>query len=456
MLAGAWAGEPKPFRNPNIIAAFWSLTVKMLDLVNPKQNQRGSEKNRRLYPYYAGYSREFVSRILQSGSFSRDITVLDPWNGSGTTTSVAFEHGYGAVGIDLNPAMVVIARAHHLSRGVKASLVPICTEIVEPRKAPHLNRSTCDPLRAWFNAGTVRRLRTLEANIQRVLIDETHHASIASRGITTYVSDVSVFSDLTAFFYVGLFRTVRVLLADFHSTNPTWVKVSDSNAECLSVGWGKLIAVFTKEIEKMADLRLSAPSTDHRCEVRCASSSATLLPNSYADVVITSPPYCTRIDYAVATRPELAVLGVANFDELRRELIGTPKVARQMPQVSAAWGQTCIDFLERVKAHPSKASGGYYLKNLAQYFDAMSRSIDEISRVCADQAVVVAVVQDSYYKDIHNDLPKILSEMFAERGFKLFQTADFCQRKSMAGINPKIRKYRTDTTIKESVICLRR
>ncbi|WP_410712175.1 DNA methyltransferase [Bradyrhizobium sp. BEA-2-5] len=37
--------------------------------------------------------------------------VLDPWNGSGTTTSVANGAGLTAVGIDINPAMAVVAKA---------------------------------------------------------------------------------------------------------------------------------------------------------------------------------------------------------------------------------------------------------------------------------------------------------------------------------------------------------
>ena len=65
------------------------------------------------YRYYAGYSRPFVYDILSR--WPSHALVLDPWNGSGTTTTVAAELGLECVGVDLNPAMVVVARAALIS-----------------------------------------------------------------------------------------------------------------------------------------------------------------------------------------------------------------------------------------------------------------------------------------------------------------------------------------------------
>ena len=37
--------------------------------------------------------------------------ILDPWNGSGTTTYAASQLGYTSRGLDLNPVMNIVARA---------------------------------------------------------------------------------------------------------------------------------------------------------------------------------------------------------------------------------------------------------------------------------------------------------------------------------------------------------
>ena len=41
--------------------------------------------------------------------------MLDPWNGSGTTTYAAAQLGHSSIWLDLNPVMVIVARARLLS-----------------------------------------------------------------------------------------------------------------------------------------------------------------------------------------------------------------------------------------------------------------------------------------------------------------------------------------------------
>ncbi|MNP67439.1 hypothetical protein D3C76_1632740 [compost metagenome] len=65
----------------------------------------------------------------------------------------------------------------------------------------------------------------------------------------------------------------------------------------------------------------------------------------------------------------------------------------------------------------------------------------------------VLVVQDSYYKDIHNDVASIVTEMAQFQGLTLFRREDFAQRNSMSGINTRSRKYDKPAGSVESVIC---
>src|SRR2546429_8013227 len=63
------------------------------------------------YRYYAGFSADSVRDIVSELKVWPDQLVADPWNGSGTTTAVADEPGIPSCGGDINPAMVVIAKA---------------------------------------------------------------------------------------------------------------------------------------------------------------------------------------------------------------------------------------------------------------------------------------------------------------------------------------------------------
>jgi len=179
------------------------------------------------------------------------------------------------------------------------------------------------------------------------------------------------------------------------------------------------------------------------------------LPDDSVDVVITSPPYCTRIDYAVATSIELAVLRASpeDFSQIRRSLMGTSTVPATAIEVDSKWGTICENFLNGIYEHPSKASKTYYFKNHLQYFDSLSKSIGQLARVVKSDGKCILVVQDSYYKDIHNDVPGIAAQMASRSGFDLAVRRDFVSGKSMAGINGKARQYLKKRTTTESVLC---
>src|SRR5207244_1397194 len=90
-----------------------------------------SARSRGWYRYYAGYSPEFVEDALASLDLEDGATILDPWNGSGTTTAVAHERGYSALGYDANPALVLAARARLVGADVAESLHPLAQDILD-------------------------------------------------------------------------------------------------------------------------------------------------------------------------------------------------------------------------------------------------------------------------------------------------------------------------------------
>ncbi|HCN8336226.1 TPA: hypothetical protein N6462_005390, partial [Escherichia coli] len=100
------------------------------------------------------------------------------------------------------------------------------------------------------------------------------------------------------------------------------------------------------------------------------------------DLVITSPPYLTRIDYAVSTRLELEIiLGSEGYKSLRKEMMGTTTVPKVADEINKKWGPLCMDVLSSVTSHTSRASGSYYLKNKIRYFSDAYESLMEIFRV---------------------------------------------------------------------------
>lgn len=64
----------------------------------------------------------------------------------------------------------------------------------------------------------------------------------------------------------------------------------------------------------------------------------------------------------------------------------------------------------------------------------------EIARVLKYKGKCYLVVQDSYYKDIHCDLAKIIVDMCTSLGLKHISTNTFYSKNNMANINPKGKK----------------
>jgi hypothetical protein len=293
-------------------------------------------------------------------------------------------------------------------------------------------------------------MRAIEAGVHRLLIDDGKYMNLRQRG-------VNEISDLAAFFYVAMFRTIRQLLRPFLTSNPTWIKRPGSPQSRLRPTSTVIREAFRTNLAKMIPgqpLELYSQARGKKI-IGVASSERLPLPNESVSCVLSSPPYCTRIDYAVATSPELAVLGYdfgSDFDSLRRQLIGTSTVPSDVPDAPTNLGRKCLDFLDALFRHSSKASSTYYYKNHLQYFLSIGASLSEIRRILKTGGRCILVVQDSYYKDLHNDLPAIVGEMAAIRGLRMCCRSDFPLRRTMAGVNPGVREYRNSFSAIESVL----
>jgi SAM-dependent methyltransferase len=401
------------------------------------------------YRYYAGFSEEFATHALRSMDLRKGECVLDPWNGSGTTISSALSLGLKGLGYDLNPVMVVVAKARCLEHSEYLSLRPLASELARRCRRP-VDPDPDDPLLTWFCRDSVAVIRAIEGAVQRFFVDQGDYASLKERG----VDDLS---GLAAFFYVAIFRTIRQILRPFLTSNPTWVKQPKSRRSRLRPADATIREMFQSNLAAMIGPRGQKRELSARGDKTiCVASSENLpLEDRSVSCILASPPYCTRIDYAVATSPELAMLGYAldnDFDALRRKLIGTSTVPSETPDTPKGLGETCLAFLDTLSQHSSKASATYYYKNHLQYFRSVAASLAEIYRVLKVGGQCTLVVQDSYYKDIHNDLPAILIEMSDLRGLRLRDRIDFPLGRTLAGVNPGSREYRTSFSAVESVL----
>ncbi|MGE5501166.1 MAG: DNA methyltransferase [Ignavibacteriales bacterium] len=429
---------------------------RRLRIVSPKRNKRLQTGWEGFFPYYAGYPELFAREVLQSAKLPRGAVVLDPWNGSGTTTYTATSLGLNSIGIDLNPVMIIVARARLLPPSEADHLRPLAATILaHARSAPPTLRPD-DALLGWFDPATAAFVRGIEQNIRRSLV-----GSMTKSPDGVHLDRIS---GTAATLYVALFAACRRMVTPFRSSNPTWLRVPKADDTRIAASQAAVTRDFGNNVRGMAvalvekreaDLRLKKLPHPGDCKVSLSDTVAMNIAADSVDFVLTSPPYCTRIDYTAATRIELAVLAPllkTTERALGRQMIGSTQVPTGEIEVDEGWGETCVSFLAALKAHPSKASGGYYYRTHLDYFDKMNRSIQRLAIGLKPGGRAVLVVQDSYYKDIHNDLPKIITEIGARHGLTLGQSKAFHLR-SMSDINPGRQTYVRPSGATESVLC---
>lgn len=305
-------------------------------LSSPKQTS--AERQSSLFPYYAGFSEAFVRDALDALQATADQVVLDPWNGSGTTTTVAKQGGLTSIGIDINPALAIVARAR-LATKKDMSAARLLLKDGGRALSQKFLRETC---RAPYNSAT-----------RSILL-------------------------------LAVFRLTRRKLRDREriGTNPTWwqLKLSEVKQVISSISKSQLDSELLK-LGATLSIASDGPNAASLIRADVLSSS---LPQLHADIIITSPPYLTRIDYVKATLPELLVLSLLeefSFDDLRRTMIGSPVIGRGPDCMPNGIGSYAKSVLSQIASHGSKASETYYLAFFSTYISKMFDAFQKLGSV---------------------------------------------------------------------------
>lgn len=396
-----------------------------------------------IYPYYAGFSPAFADAVLKM-SAAPDRVVLDPWNGSGTTTLAAARRAMPAFGSDLNPFALVLATAKLLDAQTADAIFRRIARLREPKSVSTSVRG--DALAHWFPADLVRAFRRIQADC----------AQIASDAPSVRPAGVLYPTTAGAALLVALIHAARPLAVPCTLSNPTWARPKRRKS-------GTPHDLFHRFVHELASLSAIKsrllPAAPRGIELRADDSRHLSLGDNSVDIAVTSPPYCTRIDYAVTTSFELAALrpdwASADVRAFRELLMGTTAIrADASPEIPVAWPHCLRTVLSRVRQHSSHASERYYFKNLWQYFDDADRSFRELARVLRPGGSSFVVAQTSFYKEIEINLPFLLRRLAERHGLVGSLLAASAVWPVMANLNSAAKKHLGTRAYSEAVVRL--
>ncbi len=403
------------------------------------------------YPYYAGFPSGFVEGAL-TRHYPLATSVLDPWNGAGTTTAVASFRGISSVGIDINPAVTIIAKARQTPRTIADSLRPIALEVCQAGLRTTPPGRSGDPLAKWMRRPALNEVRKLQHGLHVVLTDSpelqlelAHHPDRSSALLGT----------LPAFYYAALFATVRDLLSVFRASNPTWLRDPATHRHRITPTAERIHEAFLDRVSYLANrLTLADEASSGKAELRTATILDLDEPDAY-DGCLTSPPYATRVDYVRSSLAELSVLGLGEeqIADLRRRTTGTPTVrGRDADSGGELLSDTGEHLVRAIARHPSHGSSNYYAPWMRNYLADLERSLDRISSSVVADGPIGIVVQDSHYKEIRVDLQGIITETMESLGRPNRCREDFRVRHSLARLNPAARQHLANRNNSESLL----
>lgn len=234
-----------------------------------------------------------------------DALVVDPFCGSGTTLVEARALGVDAIGIDLNPLAVLIARAKTWTEGLRRITAmkklggAIAGDVLAAGRAARRADHESSPLRRiegfdphardrrlarWFLPHVRRELEAIAARIDAVRADDAELADVLTAALSAVLYKVSS-------------RT--------SDTDPTWVD--------RQIGRGSATRLFAQRVELLAagllDLGRTRGPTPRVIEADARRLGEHVAPAS-AWAVITSPPYAGTYDYAEHQRLRFDFLGL--------------------------------------------------------------------------------------------------------------------------------------------------
>lgn len=364
----------------------------------------------RWFRYSAGFSADWVQSVIRDSNRSSKPRVFDPFAGSGTTLLAAEQMGVASAGVESHPFVSRIAEAKLAWRSDPAKFKVMASKIVQVSQAAH-GQSDLD---------------AYPKLIHECYDEETLLALDRLRIACTECDDGSPSSQLAWLALTGILRKCsRAGTAQWQYVLP---KKSKSKTEAPGAAFDKASRLIHSDMLDFTDRQGPVPLLA-RADARTCEG----VPDGFANLVITSPPYPNNFDYADATRLEMSFYGeLRSWSELQSKVR-----CHLLRSCSQHVTERSID-LETVLADPllapiraeitdvchqlaemrlTKAGKKTYHLMVACYFLDLAQVWMSLRRVCDSPSEVCFVIGDSAPYGVYVPVVEWLSRLAVAAGF---------------------------------------
>lgn len=401
-----------------------------------------------LHEYRGKFNPQVVRAIgnilgMQPGSL-----LLDPYCGSGTSLLEAAHIGWNAIGVDLNPLAVQIARAK-----IAATQVPL-TSLYE--QADSLGRVLLEKFehRSFDHAFSESEIRSIGGhNWQDLLPSFDYLCAWFTRSVLVQLS--VIMSEINQLPSKAVRLILRVILSDIlrqvSLQDPADLRIRRRKfpAANMPVIPLYLNSVATKiATVSYARQHLTDTGTIQQALLGDAQHCVSVIQEHLSssaehrfDAAITSPPYATALPYIDTQRLSLVLLGLIASDEIRaveKSLAGNREITRQerlelersIEANAEHLPDDCLSLCKELGEALDKSRDGFRRQNVPalvyKYLVNMAVMFEQASRLLRTDAPFALVIGRNKTRlgtrDFVIDTPRLLTSLAEQKGFLVGET----------------------------------
>lgn len=364
----------------------------------------------RWYRYTAGFSGSWVGSLIEKGKREGRHKVVDPFAGSGTVMVESMLHGVDSYGVESNPYVYNIATAKLQWKDFDTEyLAHECLNVLNNARKINVDKTVYpDLISKCFPLDTLKKLEALKLSCYKV--EDEKLRNFVWFIITSILRSTS---------------PVGTAQWQYIQPNKTKSKVLDPFAAYMK----KLSEI----VDDMHSMKAIFGKNSHSEMLQEDARKIISIPEKWADMVITSPPYANNYDYADAMRLEMLFWNdISGWKDLQDKV--SVNLIRACTQHVSTLKNTVDEYLASPLLTPihneiiekydllkreRENHGGKknYHMMIAAYFYDMAQVFYSLSRVTADNCQMCFVIGDSAPYGIYIPVDEWLGKLAQAAGF---------------------------------------
>ena len=377
----------------------------------------------RWYPFVEGYSKEFISKIVDEYKEIQkceNIVCLEPFAGSGTTPLELQDMGYLCYSFEVSPFMYDLACCKMETTYTIKSFDNYCEQIV-----------------GYFSKPDMYSEKKIETNFKTLVEHENIDKWLLNREVRLGILDILEW--INKFHSKKYQRLFKVALASILlevsnvyrngkcvSYKENWKDtIKYSRSDVHQIYLNRLNDVFREDILQMERIKSKKKLFSNRkyCYYGdCRKLIFNKIPDNIINLVITSPPYLNSRDYTDTYMVELKALGYMGDLTAVREL--REKTLRSHVQIK--WGELEtleIDELKRslkdIEKYKDRFWNSELLNMIRGYFLDINTLFKGLKSKMASNGMIFFNVANSAYYNVEIEVDMIVCKIAENNGFKV-------------------------------------